>query len=217
MLAEVDSEVIVVGGDCVAGPFPREVLERLRSDGRVVFVRGNADRAVAEAVAEHGSDWCAAQLSDEERAFLRGLPVSVTLEVARLGRVLFCHAIPTDDEPIFTRISPNERVRELMANPDADVVVVGHTHVQFDRTIDGLRVVNAGSVGLPYEGERGAYWTLFGPDVHARRTEYDVEGTARAFRETGYPEADGFAEIIVTPPSRDEVTAHFERMANEGE
>ena len=58
---------------------------------------------------------------------------------------------------------------------DADLVMCGHTHTQFDRTLGGVRVVNSGSVGMPYEDEPGAYWTLLGPGVEHRRTSYELD------------------------------------------
>ena len=64
----------------------------------------------------------------------------------------------------------------------------GHTHMQYDRTLsNGLRIVNPGSVGMPYEGRPGAYWALLGPDVEFRRTEYDVEAAVAAIRFAARP------------------------------
>ena len=91
-----------------------------------------------------------------------------------IGRVLFCHATPRNDEEIFTRISSDERWREALAGVDADVVVCGHTHVQFDRRVGDVRLVNAGSIGMPYEDQPGAYWgVLDGTEVELRRTAYE--------------------------------------------
>ena len=102
MLAEVEREapdVVLVGGDVSAGPFPVECLELLRALGeRAVWIRGNADREL--------HDWPAEQLSDEQRAFLRGLPETVVLDVDGLGPVLFCHGSPRSDEEIITERSP---------------------------------------------------------------------------------------------------------------
>jgi 16S rRNA processing protein RimM len=119
--------------------------------------------------------------------------------------MLFCHATPRSDEEVLTGISPSERWIEAVAGSSEDVVVCGHTHVQFDRTADGVRIVNAGSVGMPYEREPGAYWLRLGPDVEHRRTDYDVESAARAIAATGWPE-----EWPVAPP--EEATEFFERL-----
>jgi putative phosphoesterase len=149
-----DDATIVVGGDVVAGgEQPAQTFERLRAlGGRVVWIRGNADREAEET------------LTDEQTAFLLGLPPA-----AQLDRVLYVHASPRNDEDIFTERTPEERIAFLFEDVDADVVVCGHTHTQFERVIAGRRVVNSGSVGMPYEDEPGAYWTL---DLVHRRTPY---------------------------------------------
>jgi putative phosphoesterase len=172
VLAEVpDDATIVVGGDvCAGGEQPSETLERLRALGdRVVWVRGNADREltpgegglVPEPLVEATRD----RLSDEQIAFLHSRPAS-----ARIGDVLYVHASPRNDTDIFTERTPEERIAFLFENVDAEVVVCGHTHTQFERTVAGVRVVNSGSVGMPYEDEPGAFWTL---DLDHRRTAYD--------------------------------------------
>jgi putative phosphoesterase len=157
VLAEIPAEAaIVVGGDvCFAGEQPAETLERLRALGdRVRWVRGNTDREITTE----------SHLSEEQVAFLRDLPPT-----AQIDRVLYCHATPRNDMDVFTERTPEERVAFLFADVDADVVVCGHTHMQFDRTIAGRRVINSGSVGAPYGDEPGAFWTL---DLEPRRTEY---------------------------------------------
>ena len=172
VLAEVpDDATIVVGGDvCFAGEQPAEALERLRSlADRVVWVRGDTDR---ELTAE---DKTGVRLSAEQLAFLHGLPPT-----AQIDRVLYCHATPRNDLDVFTEDTPEERIAFLFEDVDADVVVCGHTHMQFDRTIAGKRVINSGSVGSPYEDEPGAYWTL---DLEHRRTEYDNPPAAQLGRD----------------------------------
>ena len=171
VLGEVPADAtIVVGGDICAGPQPAETLERLGGLGdRIVWVRGNADRELTpgeEGLAPPGSlDSTRSALSAEQIAFLHDLPTT-----AQIGRTLFCHASPRNDLDIFTEQTPEDRIAFLFADVDADVVVCGHTHMQFDRRIAGKRVVNAGSVGRPYEDEPGAYWLL---DLAHRRTPYE--------------------------------------------
>jgi len=179
VLPEIPADAaIVLGGDVVLGPFPAETLVRLRALGdRVRWIRGNADRELTrgeEGVATPRPvlEWVRAQLSEDEIRSLYELPATTTLEVEGLGRVLFCHATPRNDVDIFTAITPEERVAPHLVGVDANVVVCGHTHVQFDRWIAGLRVVNAGSVGMAYEDQPGAYWALLGPDVAHRRTPF---------------------------------------------
>jgi len=166
-----EDATIVVGGDvCLAGDHPSETLERLRALGdSVVWVRGNADRMLTpgeEGLAPPGLvEATRDRLTEEQIAFLYDLPPSV-----QIGRVLYVHASPRNDEDIFTERTPEERIAFLFEDVDADVVVCGHTHTQFDRVVAGRRVVNSGSVGSPYEAEPGAYWTL---DLVHRRTPYE--------------------------------------------
>jgi predicted phosphodiesterase len=171
VLAEVPADAtIVVGGDiCSGGEQPSEVLARLRGLGeRVLFLRGNSDRelypgeeglAPVEVIEESR-----AKLSEDEIEFLYSLPPT-----QRVGDVLYCHASPRNDVDIFTERTPEERIAFLFEGLDAGTVVCGHTHMQFDRTIGGVRVVNAGSVGMAYEEEPGAYWLL---DLEHRFTPY---------------------------------------------
>jgi putative phosphoesterase len=203
VLAEVDADVVVVGGDTVAGPWPSETLERLRSlEGDVRFIRGNADREVYEEkrglAPPEVIDFVRERLSPEQLEFLRSLPLTLSV-----GRVLFCHATPRNDEEIFTKISPEERWRDVLAGVDADVVVCGHTHVQFDRPVGDVRLVNAGSVGLPYEHEPGAYWALLdGTDVELRHTRCRAPDLSQWPGE--WPQA-----------SPEEATEFFEKLSRE--
>jgi len=182
VLAEVpDDATIVVGGDVVAGgPQPAETLERLRALGdRVLWLRGNADRELKPG--EPGLappaflDATRDALTDEQIAFLYANP-----PIVMIGRTLYCHATPRNDLDIFTERTPEEQIAFLFENVDAEIVVCGHTHVQFDREVAGRRVVNSGSVGSAYEDEPGAYWTL---DLEPRRTAFTGMQPAQTARE----------------------------------
>jgi predicted phosphodiesterase len=210
---EEDIDSVVCGGDVVTGPFPAEVLDRLTSRADVRFLRGNLERLVLEGADEYGRDWSAERLrlGDARLAAIASWPPVVELEIDGLGRALFCHAIPTADEPIFTRRTPNEAVAELIGDVAADIVVCGHTHMQFDRLLPtGLRVVNAGSVGAPFERPRGAYWALLGAAVELRRTDYDVDAAVASIRSAGAPVDEELLGLLLEPPDRDETTARFE-------
>ena len=172
VLADVpDDATIVVGGDiCAGGDQPSETLARLRGLGdRVRWVRGNADRELFPGegglVPEPLVEATRGKLSEEEIAFLHGLP-----ETQQVGDVLYCHASPRNDVDIFTERTPEESIAFLFAGLDVAAVVCGHTHTQYERKVAGVHVVNAGSVGMPYEEEPGAYWLL---DLVHRRTPYE--------------------------------------------
>ena len=198
---------VVVGGDIFPGPMSREVLARLRSlDVAVDFIHGNCESAVLEEYAGRPTPlpeavretlrWCAAEIDAEERTFVAGWPLTVTVDVNGIGQVLFCHATPRDDNEIFTSITPEDRLAPAFAGVTARAVVCGHTHMQFDRRVGSIRVINAGSIGMPF-GDAGAYWLRIGPGIELRRTEYDLESAARRIRATPYPQADQFAAAYV--------------------
>jgi predicted phosphodiesterase len=219
VLAEVDADTILVGGDVALGPMPKETLSLLRDRG-ATFIRGNCDREVAtpsegEELWTRRARWVHEQLDGEELAFLRDLPHPLPMEVDGLGEVLFCHGSPRSDEEILTAITPPKRLDPILDGVSQNLVVCGHTHAQFDRLLGDRRLVNAGSVGMAYEGEPGiAAWALLGPTVELRRTPYDVEAAAALVRDTGFPEADELVnEALLHPPSAEEVTAHFESLA----
>ena len=227
VLAEIpDDATIVVGGDIVGGPWPGEALERLRSLGqRALWVRGNADREAAADVqvgmseeARRSLAWTAEQLTAEQKEFLAGLPETQVVDVDGLGTALFCHGTPRSDEEIVTAVTSDERLRAILDGVEQRTVVGGHVHHQFDRTVDGTRFVNAGSVGMPYEGRPGAYWALLGPDVELRRTEYDVEAMVESMRGTDYPEIENHVELLLTDiPTAEWVADYFEQQALEKE
>ena len=216
VLAEVAAEevdAVVSGGDVVGGPFSAEVLDRLVGLPAIRFVRGNGERTMLEGTDEFGVDWDYERqhLGDDRLATIASWPLTTELELEGLGRVLFCHAVPSADEPIFTRVTPDADVVALLGDVDADLLLCGHTHVQFDRRLPtGLRVVNAGSVGMPYEGRQGAFWALLHRDVELRRTEYDVDAAARAIRGVGGALNEQQAGHLLDPPDPDEVSAFFE-------
>lgn len=214
-------DLIVVGGDVVPGPMPRETIKYLLDlDIPVQFIRGNADREVLAQMAgkETGAvpvqlrevvRWVARQLHPEYEQLLAGWPETLSVEIEGLGEVLFCHATPRNDTEIFTRFTPEERLLPVFEGVSVPLVVCGHTHMQFDRTIGTIRVVNAGSVGMPF-GEPGAYWLLLGPDVQFRHTLYDLTKAAERIRATNYPQAEDFAaRNVLQPPSEREALAVF--------
>jgi predicted phosphodiesterase len=230
MAEEVD--VIVAGGDVASGPFPAQTLERLAALGEQVrFVRGNAEREVIDAyerrmagIAPESEDaaderfepvWVARHLSAGHRELLATFTPSVTLDVGGLGEVLFCHGSPRSDEDIITAATSDARLEAMLEGCPARVVVGGHTHVQLDRAARAHRVVNAGSVGMPYEDTAGAYWALLGADVELRCTAYDYTAAASAIRESGHPWAEDIVrECLLEPIGRAAAIEHFEELSS---
>lgn len=224
-IRQAGADLIVVGGDVIPGPMPVQAIDALLAlDLPVRFIRGNGDREVLAQRAGQVTGtapekfravmgWVAEQLTDAQAERLATWPLTETVEIPGLGRVLFCHATPRSDTEIFTRQTPEERLLPLFEQLEVEMVVCGHTHMQFDRRVGGVRVVNAGSVGMPF-GEPGACWLLLGPEVSLRRTSYDLQAAAERIRASGYPQAEQFAqENVLRPPSEAEMLALFERSA----
>jgi predicted phosphodiesterase len=214
-------DCLVVGGDVVPGPMPRETLSCLLDLKKPVhFIRGNGESAVlAEAggaatnelpeQAQEAVGWTARQLRPEDASLIATWPKSIHIDVRGLGEVLFCHATPRSETEIFTRLTPEERLVPIFERVGASVVVCGHTHMQFDRMVGGTRVVNAGSAGMPF-GEPGAYWLLLGSGVQLQHTDYDLTSAAERVRRTSYPQAQDFAERnVLRPPSEEQMIEAF--------
>jgi predicted phosphodiesterase len=199
VLAEVDADAIVFGGDFLGGPCPRETLALVRSLD-ATLIRGNVERDV--------DGWDRSLLEPDEVAWLSSLPVT-----AELDGVFYCHATPTSDMPATTEVTPDEVIAELFAGTTG-TVVIGHTHHQFDRRVGDLRVVNAGSVGMAYEGEVAAFWALVedGEPTH-RRTSFDIGRAIAGIRAAGWPSGKEFiAENLEVAVTREAAIAYMESL-----
>jgi putative phosphoesterase len=218
-------ELIVIGGDVYPGPMSDAVMSRLRSCGIPYrAIAGNGERVVLEAVdgawtdtlppaARIGIEWCARTIAREHEQEIRSWPATLRLEVPATGRVLFVHATPRNDTEIFTERTSDAAVRAAFSGAEADVVVCGHTHIQFDRRLDGVRIVNAGSIGMPFD-EAGAYWALIDAGaVTLRRTRYDAAAAGETLSGSSYPAVEQFvAQYVVSPPSRAQMLETYERV-----
>jgi predicted phosphodiesterase len=216
---------IIVGGDVLPGPMPRETLDLLLGlEIPAQFIVGNGEVAVLEVIAGREPSavpepyrpiihWTAEQLSPKHAQTLATWPKTLSLATPGLGTVLFCHATPRDENETFTRVTPEEQLHPIFSKSGANMVVCGHTHMQFDRIVGTTRVVNAGSVGMPF-GEPGAYCLLLGPNAQLRRTAYDVEQAAERIRRTSYPQAEEFAaHSVLQPPTEQQMLDLFTRAA----
>lgn len=221
---------IVVGGDVIPGPMPRETLDRLLElELPVDFIHGNCEPAAIAQMDAPDADsatywgtvsgqplpepyrsrmrWAAERIRDH-RERLASWPMTVRLSIEGLGDVLFCHSTPRSETEVFTRLTPEHRLAPVFRDVEAAVVVCGHTHMQFDRVVGSTRVVNAGSVGMPF-GAPGAFWALLGEGIELRRTAYDLPRTAELVRATAFPKAEDFARNLLEPQSEAEVLETF--------
>jgi diadenosine tetraphosphatase ApaH/serine/threonine PP2A family protein phosphatase len=195
----------------------------LNLDIPVRFIHGNGDREVLARMRgiETGGvpekfrgviDWTAQQLQPEHERLLASWPSTLQLDIEGLGTVLFCHATPRNDTEVFSRNTPQDRLLPVFAGVQADIAVCGHTHMQFDRMVGAIRVLNAGSVGMPF-GQSGADWLLLGPSVEFRHTSYDLARAAERIRQSGYPQAEDFVQHnILQPPSERDMLEAFSRV-----
>lgn len=181
------AEQFVLGGDyALAGAFPQEsvkALEKLDAE----WIRGNTDRwleepsdAPGDELLHRSIEYCRGQLGGKRTEKLFRLPERTAVDGACV-----CHASPHSDMLTFMP-EPTGGDHQLLAHTDAEVVIFGHSHIQFAREAEGGRLlVNPGSVGLPFDGDRRAAYALWhgGREFELRRTEYDSDAYARDVRE----------------------------------
>jgi diadenosine tetraphosphatase ApaH/serine/threonine PP2A family protein phosphatase len=188
---------IVFGGDYLYGPYPRETVAMIRALEAIVL-RGNCEDLAEE--------WERAELAPGDVEWLQSLPLAAVVD-----DVLYCHAAPDDNTPITTAITPDDAVLATFGDTRG-TVVIGHTHHQFDRTVDDLRVVNAGSVGMAYESDVAAYWTIVDDgEPTFRRTRFDVARAVDEMRKSAWPHAPEFIdENLLVAADRDDAIASLE-------
>ena len=214
------ADAVVVGGDVVAGAFARETLDRLETlDATVHWLRGNGEREVAyeasdpqppasdpEDLVRVTAALSAAALGAPRARALGTLPLAIELD-----GVLFCHATPRDDEELVTRISAPARWAEVLNGVTHPLVVAGHTHQQDDRTVGAVRFVNAGSVGLPYEGDGAARWAwIEDGEPTLNHTNYDAAAAGRRILAAGWPDERSIAAALTDPMAPAAITELFE-------
>ncbi|HEV3311263.1 MAG TPA: metallophosphoesterase family protein [Chloroflexota bacterium] len=230
-IARAPVDLVVFAGDILPGPMPVATLDRIMSlDVPTRFVMGNGDREAVEAfdvlsARAFGSsdapdikypsvEWVASQLTLRHRDFLAAFESTVRVELDAGSAALCCHGSPRGDIEVITCFSPTSRVGPMIAGVSEDIVVCGHTHRQFDLRFGDKRVLNAGSVGMPYEGRRAAFWLVLDKEPNMRVTEYDVVSALDNFRDTDYPGVDDmFQESLIEPDDPDKVARFFEDNA----
>jgi putative phosphoesterase len=216
-------DITWVLGDLVAFcPWPSETLARLQTLPDVAFLQGNTDRylvtgrrpalpvrspeswaCLPSRLAERDTDyrWTVERLSYADYEFLRDLPPRLEWDIPGYGHVVAVHATPADDETNLFPDTPDEEVRPHLAGLDARLLLYGHTHRPVDRTVDSVRLVNDGSVGLPLDGDpRPAYalLDLEGGECHVtvRRVTYDPEAVVAELERVEHPGRQRVGQIL---------------------
>jgi predicted phosphodiesterase len=189
VLAEADAmgaDRYLLGGDFgTPSPAPLETLERLRALANATWIRGNGERWLRDPpldrpevmeVYEHLSSG----VPEEEIEWLYNLPPQ-----AEVDGILFVHGSPIADDESFPP-HPGEGDELLVGDVHDRTVVFGHSHQQFRRPgPKNTDLVNPGSVGMPLDGDVRSAWATWDGDFTFRRTEYDVERAAAAYRSLG--------------------------------
>jgi predicted phosphodiesterase len=213
---------LALGDHAALGPDPVGALERLAALPDARLVRGNTDRyavsadrpppTLAEARADpallpvlldvaHSFAWTQGVLTGAgwlDR--VAALPVETRLTLPDGTRLLGVHASPgRDDGPGVRPGASDAGLRALVAGAGAELILVGHTHWPVDRTIDGVRVVNVGSVGNPTVPGLGATYVLLEADASGyrlrfRRVPYDAGAVLASLRRVRHPGARWIAD-----------------------
>ena len=205
-VADVGIDHRYVLGDLVGyAPWPNEVLDRLR-DEAIPIVMGNYDdgtgfgrdecgcaytHPVEKALGKAGFAWTKANTSEANKAWLRTLAPQIRFEADGL-RFLLVHGSPRKMNEYLYEDKPDSTFERIAADANADVIVCGHTHRPYDKTVGATRFINDGSAGKPKDGDPRACWALVetssvGVSVAFRRVEYDIDAAAKGILASELP------------------------------
>ena len=182
---DAGADRFLLGGDYgTPSPWPHETLARLRELPKATWIRGNGERWLRElpeiSMVIQAYEEFEGVLADEEVDWLYGLPVE-----AELDGILYVHGSPVSDVESFAP-QPEEGEERMLGGVRDRTIVFGHSHQQFRRPgPDGTDLLNPGSVGMPLDGDVRAAWATWDGDFAFRRTQYDVERAAAAYRAMG--------------------------------
>ena len=212
-IARVGVDARYALGDLVGyAPWPNEVIERLRAEA-IPGVMGNYDDGTGfgrdecgcaytdpaeKALGDEGFAWTKSHTSEANMAWLRTLAPEIRFEADGL-RFLLVHGSPRRMNEYLYEDKPDATFARIAAAANADVIVCGHTHRPYDKTVEGTRFINDGSAGKPKDGDPRGCWALVetgpqGVSVAFRRVAYDIEAATAAIRASGLP--DEFAEQL---------------------
>jgi predicted phosphodiesterase len=209
VLADLDRtgpyDAVLMGGDVAhGGPLPAECISRIR-EREYPTVRGNTDQMIVDAVGSAGDEhamWVLDQLDEEDLRFLQSLPVQQEIDIGQERSLALVHATPWS---IYDSILPDNSdvdFRRMLLEAGTSAVAYGHIHLQHQRSLENGTVIGVGSLGLPFDGDRRAMYTVIdagggGFNVEFRRLEYDVERAIREAQEQGGPNGESFANNLV--------------------
>ncbi|MEX2425374.1 MAG: metallophosphoesterase family protein [Thermomicrobiaceae bacterium] len=205
VLADIDRtgpyDAVLMGGDVAyGGPFPAECIDRIAERG-LPSVRGNTDQMILDAVAGSGDphgEWVVNQLGEDHLRFLESVTVQYTVDTGHGTTLGLVHATPWSIYDSYLPDSTDVDFRRMLLEAGTSVLAYGHIHLQHHRALDSGHVIGVGSVGLPFDGDRRAMYTVVeagagGFNIDFRRLEYDFESAIRQAKSSGGPNGETFA------------------------
>lgn len=198
----VDARYVL--GDLVGyAPWPNEVLDGLQAEA-IPAVMGNYDEGTGfdlpecgcaytdpaeKALGDEGFAWTKAYTSEANKAWLRSLAREIRLE-ADGKRYLLVHGSPRRINEYLYEDKPDATFARIAEDADADVIVCGHTHRPYDKTVGDARFINVGSAGKPKDGDARACWALLDTrtgELELRRAAYDLDTATAAILQSDLP------------------------------
>lgn len=202
-------------GDLVGyGVQPNEVIDFIQQHN-VPTIMGNYDQGVgissndcgcayrtpeAQALGERSIAWSNAHVTDAHKRYLRNLPMTMQITIGK-SNVLLVHGSPRKINEYLYEDRPESSVQRLFDSTGADIIICGHTHLPYDRTLtSGKRLINAGSVGKPKDNDNRAGFLLLTEDdgeikAEMVRVAYDVETAVSLIHATDMP--NEFAQMLI--------------------
>ena len=222
-LVQIKPDLVVIGGDVLPGPFPRACLDAIKKfPYPTKYIKGNGEDGVIDAnenkidpglpeSVQHSLNWNAQKMENEQIQEISSWPKTFSLSHPILGQILFCHATPENNTEIFTKKTSADLLPNSLYSFKDTIIICGHTHMQFDIIRKGVRIINAGSIGMPF-GKSGAFWLLIKENITVMDTPYDLEDASQKVITSGYPEAHQFSEMIIRPPSESDMLERFSQL-----
>jgi len=200
------THLVILGDISFRGAKPKQCLDLVKGlDAKVI--KGNADEWIvrgvqqgevpekALAMMQAEQSWAKSKLSDEDLHYLKSLPETLEIPLTNQIQLYACHATPTSLFDVISDQATNEEFLPFIeANERANYYVYGHIHLPFTRQFSGKKIINTGSVGLPFDGDPRASYIVFDRtekdiQIQFRRVSYDVEQACQDLDDEGYPES----------------------------
>ncbi|MCR6106633.1 metallophosphoesterase family protein [Salipaludibacillus agaradhaerens] len=199
------THVAVLGDLSFRGPQPKECLDLVR-ELQAKVIKGNADEWIVRGIKKgevpepafemmrQEQAWAKEQLTEEDLNYLSKLPETLELPLSNKEQLYACHATPSSLFDVISNEADNDSFSVYTeANNRATYYAYGHIHLPFLRAFSEKKIMNTGSVGLPFDGDvRASYIVLDSThndiNIQFRRVSYDVEKACHALDETNYPE-----------------------------